>query len=82
MDGFASAGLRSSSRGGRHPWQPSGGAAAASPPQQRRVPRPHRQSNFYWPFTEPRDAAMDLASIADQMKMSREHALLGNYEAS
>jgi hypothetical protein len=29
-----------------------------------------------------RDAAMDLASIADQMKMSREHALLGNYEAS
>jgi len=25
---------------------------------------------------------MDLASIADQMKMSREHALLGNYEAS
>lgn len=28
------------------------------------------------------EGMVDLASIADQMKMSREHALLGNYEAS
>ena len=51
--------------------------------------------SFHWlltafSFTELRcgstrssaEGMVDLASIADQMKMSREHALLGNYEAS
>ena len=64
----------------RHPWQPSG----AAPPLRAEAcsSAPSAKQHFYWPLTKPRDAAMDLASIADQMKMSREHALLGNYEAS